>query len=285
MNAETVEGRARNTGIELTDTERNEKANRHALAQQWIDFLNHPTVEKSLNVRIDLSLRQRRKSELETRRPPECPTVQYFKTVTESANTGTLIVRQRIARIGNQHRERHDDVFPAEVSVPSRRLPLWQAAICAPYYYLTEDEARRVAVRLMNRLNKEVLGNVARRSHDRQRLTALICQHDRGTRRHLHCLLALPDDVPFAHFIVSFYRACRTEPFLYRRHRIERVENLAGAVVYNLNDRKSLFGSSILYLHVQPNTSQPFHERKQDDETAHHDSDAPEQHHHRAALA
>jgi hypothetical protein len=174
-------------------------------------FLSHPSVEHSLNVRLELTLKQRRDSDLDTERP------------------------------------RDENIT---VRVPGRRFAVRDAPLFAPYLYLTEDEARRIAVRLMNRLNKELFGHAARRKHDPQRLTALVCHHDKGTRRHLHALLALPPDVTLPAFRNALTRSCRTEPFIYRRTRLEQVNTLAGSIRYNADDFKTLSRNSILYIHT-----------------------------------
>ena len=152
-----------------------QRERREQLTQEWTNFLSHPSVEHSLNVRLELTLKQRRDSDLDTERPRD-------ESIT--------------------------------VRVPGRRFAVRDAPLFAPYLYLTEDETRRIAIRLMNRLNKELFGHAARRKHDPQRLTALVCHHDKGTRRHLHVLLALPPYVTMATFRNALSRACRTEPFL-----------------------------------------------------------------------
>ncbi|OFW08034.1 MAG: hypothetical protein A3H96_21795 [Acidobacteria bacterium RIFCSPLOWO2_02_FULL_67_36] len=159
------------------------------------------------------------------------------------------ITRQKIVRINTD----------VDVGVRAKRAPrtLEQANAFAPYLYLTENEARRIAIRLMNRLNKELFGNAARRKHAPQRLTALVCHHDTGTRRHLHILLALPPDVTLPTFRNVLTRACRTEPFVYRTTRLERINNLAGSIRYNADDFKTLSRNAILYIHTQPEPSQP----------------------------
>ena len=68
-------------------------------------FLSTPSVQHSLNVRLELTLKQRRDSELET-------------------------VRTRDENI--------------TVRVPGRRISLRDAPLFAPFYYLTEDETRRM---------------------------------------------------------------------------------------------------------------------------------------------
>ena len=190
---------------------------REQLIEEWKTFLSHPSVEHSLNVRLELTLKQRLNSDLETVRPQD----------------------EKIT-----------------VRVPGRRFALGDAPLFAPYYYLTEDETRRIATRVMNRLNKGLFGHAARRKHDPQRLTALVCHHDKRTRRHLHFLFALPSSVTLNAFRIALTHACYNEPFIYRTTRLEHVRNLAASIRYNKNDFKTLSQNSILYIHTQPEPSQ-----------------------------
>ncbi len=196
----------------MTNRERKER-----LTQEWTQFLSHPSVQHSLNVRLELTLKQRRDSDLETTRP----------------RNENITVRVRERRRGPR---------PA-----FRDAPLF-----APFYYLTENETRRIATRLMNRLNKELFGTAARRKNAPLRLTALVCHHDKGTRRHLHLLLALPPDVTIPRFRAALSHACYSEPFIYRTTRLEHVANLAASIRYNADDLKTLSQNSILYIHTQP---------------------------------
>jgi hypothetical protein len=238
-------------------------------------FLSEPSVQHSLNVRLELTLKQRRDSDLKTIRPSKRPTVEYsakelsFEPLPSTAAI-VPITRQKIVRINTD----------VDVAVRAKRAPrtLEQANALAPYLYLTENEARRIAVRLMNRLNKELFGHAARRKHDPQRLTALVCHHDRGTRRHLHLLLALPPDVTLPRFRNALTRSCRTEPFIYRTTRrtpLERVNNLAGSIRYNANDFKTLSRNAILYINTHnPNEQSPRTENSNETEhraSAHRD--------------
>jgi hypothetical protein len=211
---------------------------------QLVAFLSEPHVECSLNVRVDLTMKQRRDTELVTRRPRNEPKIRYHKserveTFVPAANTGLNVHRYAIQKI--------DDDEVVNVRVPARRLCLNDAPLFAPFYYLTEEETRRIAVRVVNRLNRELFGNRARRTNNPERLTALICHHDRRTRRHLHCLFAVPATVADADFRNALSRAMRNEPFLYRVERFERVRNLTASILYNTNERKALSGTSILY--------------------------------------
>jgi hypothetical protein len=126
-----------------------------------------------------------------------------------------------------------------------------------PFYYLTEDEARRIATRFINRLNKDLFGNAARRRNDPERLTALICQHDKDTRRHLHCLFALPLNVTLSEFTTAAYRALRNEPFVYRLHRLELADSLSQSITYNMDEEKTRAQSTILYVYPKLDTSTP----------------------------
>ncbi|MCX6543799.1 MAG: hypothetical protein NTV05_05225 [Acidobacteria bacterium] len=106
-------------------------------------------------------------------------------------------------------------------------------------------------------MNKELFGTAARRKHAPIRLTALACHHDKGTRRHLHILLALPPDVTLPTFQVALTHACHSEPFIYRTARLEYVQNLAASIRYNANDFKTLTQNAILYIHTQAEQPHP----------------------------
>jgi hypothetical protein len=106
---------------------------------------------------------------------------------------------------------------------------------------------------MMNRLNKELFGNAARRKHNPERLTAVICQHDRGTRRHLHCLFAVPATMTLTDFLAALDRAQRSEPFIYETRNVEPVKDLAASILYIADERKSLTQNPIVFLHPQIN--------------------------------
>jgi hypothetical protein len=188
----------------MTRSEQEQADLLNEVRQQYHHLLN------SLNVRVDLTLKQRRDSDLLTVRP------------------------------------RMDDVT---VNVPARRIPLRDAPLFAPFYYLNEDESQRIAVRVMNRLNKLFFGNRARRTQNPERLTALICQHDKDTRRHLHCLIGVPPTVSLETFSKILDRSLANEPFVHRHRKVQYLENLAASIHYNANDQKSRTDDPILYLY------------------------------------
>lgn len=130
-------------------------------------------------------------------------------------------------------------------------------------HYLTEHEARRIASRMMNSINGTLFGSAARRTPDPRRLHALICQHDKGTRRHLAVLLVLPPEKSMEDLERAVDRACRQEPFVYAERRLEPVRTAPGSITYNANDAKSRLGDSLLYIYPQ---RQPQHRESE----AHH---------------
>jgi hypothetical protein len=221
------------------------------LEKQWIAFLSHPSVEHSLNLRVDLTLKQRRATELKTCRPAAFVEpwydIQVVDTYIPEIN-GTIPVRKfRIAELVDN---------TANVHLGSRRrTSLKDGPLFAPFYYLTEDEARRIAIRVMNRLNKKLFGNAARRTHNPMRLTALICQHDKNTRRHLHCLFAVPPAVPLTEFQYALQLALRNEPFIYDVQNVENIRSVPASILYNTDEQKSLTSNPIVYLHPQLNRS------------------------------
>jgi hypothetical protein len=188
----------------MTSWERQQVDMHDELREQYCYLLD------TLNLRVDLTLKQRRDSELVTARPQP-----------EQVN----------------------------VTVQPRRFSMQDAALFAPYHYLNADEPRHVASRIMLALNRKMFGNRARRKPNPERLTALICRHDRGTRQDLHCLFAVPPAVPRLDFELELDRVLLREPFVYRERRVEDVENVAGSILYNYNSRKSRTGDAILYLY------------------------------------
>lgn len=212
----------------------------------WHDYLRDPSFTQAINLRVDLTLKQRRSSGLRTRRPSTSARVRYPATYSH-----TYVETDGCPPVKRYAPPVVDDRKTVNVRVGTCRAPLRDAHLYAPYYYLTDDEVRRIALRLMNRLNKSIFGNRARRRGNPERLTAMICQHDRGTRRHLHCLFAVPPTVQPTRFMTALREALATEPFVYRAESIELVRDLSGSITYNANESKSLAGSPILYLYPQ----------------------------------
>lgn len=194
------------------------------LKAQWIDYLSHPTVCDSLTHRVDLTLKQRRNSDLDT-------------------------VRPSVERIN--------------VRVQPRRFRLQEASNFAVYHYLSNEETRKIAVRIANRVNTEIFGNRTRRSRkgrrvaNPKRMTALICQHDQNTRQHLHCLFAKPSGVSEESFRHALHVAMSKEPFVNRILSIEEVQNLGRSILYNNDEAKSRTQSPILYVYPQVVTASP----------------------------
>jgi hypothetical protein len=115
------------------------------LENQWIHFLSHPNVQHSLNLRVELTLKQRRATELETRRPAETVTARYPHFYTRrlthvDAINGTYPVKRFVEPV-------LDDKKTVNVRVAPSRLSLRDAPLYAPFYYLTrkihEDRYRR----------------------------------------------------------------------------------------------------------------------------------------------
>ena len=213
---------------------------KHDLIRAWYHFIGTGT-QNPPNYRIELTLKQQRESALKTRRPKNRVEPEYkYDDATRDARSGFLVRRARITQLVDQ---------TASVRVRSRRVDLRDAPLYAPYYYLTAEEGRRIAVRIMNRLNGEILGHASRRGKDRQRLTAVVCMHDRGTRRHLHGLVAAPPGMDRTTFKQLFDRACQGEPFLYRVTNVEPITNVAGSVIYDINDDKALDDNCIAYIY------------------------------------
>jgi hypothetical protein len=162
------------------------------------------------------------------------------------------------------------------VRVRPRRFTLDEAANFACYEFLSDQEVRRIGVRIAMRLDRYLYGNRARTSRKRLRkrrlvkdeqvvrifrrvprkMPALVCEHDRGTRRHLHCLFGKPKTLGDAEFRRLVYRVLHDERFVYRRHWIERVKNLAASVSYNANPTKSNQNDPVCYIYPQTKTGE-----------------------------
>lgn len=202
---------------EVRTVELSKQSARAELERKFIEYLSRPNVVDSLNLRVEITLKQRRNSELKTARP------------------------------------NNDEIT---VHVKQRRFAFRDAPMFAPFYFLTDEEVRRIAVRLVNQMNRRIFGNLSRRKTEvPQRLTALICQHDKDTRRHLHCLFAVPSGITFSRFETVLYRALQKEPFSYRIARFEPIEDVRKSILYNANERKSLSRNPVVYLHPQINTA------------------------------
>jgi hypothetical protein len=80
---------------------------------------------------------------------------------------------------------------------------------------------------------------------------ALICQHD-IKRRHLHCIFVLPPGVTLECFRTTLHQALDREPFAHREQRVEPAKDAAASIAYDLNDKKTLTGSALLYVYPIP---------------------------------
>lgn len=208
-----------------------------AVNDAWYDLMSN--AEYPLNVRIDLSLKQRCPSDL-------CVTVRD-----PSAPEHVLRTIERRPVFASREQS---DVRPAR-----SKTSLRACANAAAFYYLTEDEARRIASRVVNRLNRAIFGRAAR-AKTPKRLTALVCQHDKGTRRHLHALMAIPPDIEIvrripevpSEFETLLDEALKSERFVARIHKIEPLKNAYASLAYNIRDDKTINDNSILYVHCQP---------------------------------
>ncbi len=187
--------------------------------------------EYPLNYKFDVSLKQRIDADLSLY-VREDPTV----------NLEFILTKTR----------RSLQTAPLTVNPRASRRPLNRAQFEAPYFYLTEDEARRIARRFMNRLNQLMFKHAARRKNNPRRLSAIICQHDKSTRRHLHCIIAMPPRLTNTECLTFFDTALRTEPFVYRSRNAERIRNLQKVINYSLSDHKTINDNAMLYIHHQP---------------------------------
>lgn len=205
----------------------NQKHRRTPLIDAWYDLMNADE-QCPLNVRVDLTLKQKRNSDLAVVvRDPDAP-----------AHALRTIVR----------RPTHVPSDSLTVRPKTRTVRIEDAERYAASYYLTEDEARRLAIRVVNRLNKAIFGRAATRRPNPSRLTVLICQHDRQTRRHIHALFAVPPSISLVEFELLLSNAMKTEPFIARIHNVELIEDITRSLTYNIRDDKTLSDNSILYI-------------------------------------
>jgi hypothetical protein len=238
----------------------------NAVEAEWVKWLTNPSVLKStLFVRVDLSLKQRRESELKTRRPAARPRVQPSKRRREfkfvpAVDAVVPVTSRRIERLDYDGTLECPGVVNVHVKALGRRpISLHRAALLATDYYLSLEEVRTLAVRVANRLNVDFYRGKARRMNNPLKLPALICLHDKRTRFHLPMLFGLPAGVTLADFQQALRHILAREPFVFagavddeRACKIEIVQNLAASVLYNANDRKSLMKSSVLYVYTPP---------------------------------
>ncbi len=236
---------------------------RRSIIDAWYALLN-ADAQCPLNVRVDITLKQRRDCDSEVSvwvRAPDAPT-HALRTVVQrttafapslpstvlcEANVLDPVYPHRVLRKVKKFRKCQPPISVRPKR--SARSPRYSADH-APAYYLTEDEARRIAIRVVNRLNKAIFGKAANRKQNPTRLTALICQHDRETRRHLHALFAVPPSVPIEQFTQLLRKAMQPEPFIARIHEITKINvGIAASIAYNLRDDKTISDNSVLYVY------------------------------------
>lgn len=121
---------------------------------------------------------------------------------------------------------------------PQRRPSLKSAPLFVTSHALPTNEPARVAVTLMNALNRHFFKGRSRRATNPERLTAFVCVHDRDEfgskcRPHVHALVALPPKVTVAEFTAVVRRAVDGETFINRRLLVEPVADVAASVFYN----------------------------------------------------
>jgi hypothetical protein len=137
---------------------------------------------------------------------------------------------------------------------PQHRPSLKSAPLFAMALYLPESEPGRVAVTLMNALNRHFFKGRSRRATNPERLTALVCVHDRDEfgrkcRPHVHAVVALPSNVTVAEFTAVVRSAVDGEPFINRRLLVEPVADVAASVFYNANPNKHSDHAPVILIH------------------------------------
>jgi hypothetical protein len=230
------------------------------IRQAMFESLADAAPADSTWVRVDVSFRQKRETELGSRlgRVSYTPRVLWkderIKSFIPALDAEIQITRLKIARV--------DDSKCLNVRVKPRRYTLAEAERYATAEWNSDGTMRQAAARIANRLNRELFGNRARRRRGRfgrknapEKLVGLICQHDKGTRRHFHMLFALPPAVTMANFRAAMRAALAAERFAYptgvddpNSCRIVRAKSLRRSVFYNANPRKSRDDAPDVYL-------------------------------------
>jgi hypothetical protein len=221
-----------------------------------------------LNVSVDITLRQRRIVEHSSTfvRDPAAKvkalgiTVPYAPTlpIRPSPKVGSTLGIRLIASGGRtiEHNQRGNLSY-ADIerlrdpltAKPKRRQRVSSAdAQMGIVECITEDECRSLVKHGVNRLNRAIFRSAGRRRHNRQRLNALICLHNKGTRFHLHMLFGgLPSHITLDQFESLFDDAFSKERFVYEEREFRNIDTVKGAVIYSVNPRKSQSGDPIIY--------------------------------------
>jgi hypothetical protein len=139
---------------------------------------------------------------------------------------------------------------------------------------------QKLAVRIANHLNVHFYRGRARRRTNPMKLPALICMHDKHTRRHLAMVFGLPAGGTLADFRQTLRHILVREPFVFsgavdddRACKIEAVYNLAASIRYNAKQSKSLTRNPIVYVHTPPSPSNELGEQNEQPKKESHAAD------------
>lgn len=130
---------------------------------------------------------------------------------------------------------------------------------------ITEDECRSLVRRVINRLNKAIFRSARRRRNNRQRINALVCLHNKGTRFHIHMLFGVPPHITLDAFETLFDDAVAKERFVYDERKVTPIDKLTRAVIYNANPSKNQTGDPIIYQSWQGITEGKTNEENEED--------------------
>lgn len=177
------------------------------LAAGWVGLLSPPGSELPLNTMVGLTLRQCVRTALPTRWPRD----------------GALTVQ------------------------PKQHGGISRCPQDAPRIHVQRTMVGQLATRLMNRVNKRVLGHASTRSHDRKRIPAAVFLHNSPGRWHMHGILGLPASMSAHEFREILVHAGSKEPFVYEVIQVEPLRSPEAAFRYCMNRRKSLDGDALIY--------------------------------------
>lgn len=233
--------------VRETASRKQEQRSDHAATAGLLKWIAG-TANASRFVRVELTFKLRVQTPLGKRiaQPTHEPEVHHHEGKTGSLTTS------KIAAIDDSR------VMNVRVKKP-QPLSLKTAPLFVPAHYLPEDEPAKAAVRIISALNKRFFKGRTRRTTSPEKLTVLVCLHDRNAagrkcRPHFHVLVALPATVSNAAFMTALRHAMKRERFINRRLLVEAVEDLAGSVFYNANPYKHSGRAPVVMVHPHPLT-------------------------------
>jgi hypothetical protein len=221
-----------------SEQERRERAANAALSN-WIAVASPSTtfvrVELTFKLRVMTALGKRTRAV----EPAREPSVRYTRVPSAVVPTWKADV---------------DESAVQNVRAQQHRPSLKSAPLFATTLYLPENEPARVAVMLINALNRHFFKGRSRRAINPERLTVLACVHNRDDdgkkcRPHVHALIALPPNVTVDEFAAIVRRVVEDETFINRRLMVELVADIAASVFYNADPDKHSDRAPVILIH------------------------------------